>query len=327
MDPGRYSPPDPLVRIPSEDFVLLITGGSGFLGRAVSASLPEAKTLSSADLDLTDGRAVDDAFAEWRPSVVIHLAARVGGITANISQQADFLIDNLRMDANVLNALRRHRPQHLISMLSTCMYPDRLGDDQYPLTEEMIEHGPPPPTNASYAAAKRALWHGTRALHDQYGVLYTALIPANLYGPGDHFGQDSSHFLAAAVDKVERARVAGEDKVEFFGTGVARRQYVYVQDLAGLVARIAAGPALNESINVAPDKQHSIRELAGFAAEAVGFDGEIHFSGVGPDGQIRKDVSSERLRLLIPDWPSSETGLREGLQTTVDWYREHVAAG
>ncbi len=305
--------------------MLLITGGSGFLGRAVSAQLPEARALSSTDLDLTDSKAVDDAFDEWRPATVVHLAARVGGITANIARQADFFIDNLRIDANILNALRRHRPQHLISMLSTCMYPDRLADDHYPLNEDMIEAGPPPPTNAAYAAAKRALWHGTQALHGQYGVPYTALIPANLYGPGDHFGEESSHFLAAAIDKTERARVAGEDKVEFFGTGIALRQYVYVQDLAALVAKIAGGPALNVSLNVAPARQHSIRQLAAMAADAVGFTGEVLFSGSGPDGQIRKDVSAARLRSLIPAWPAIETGLGEGLKSTVDWYRDHVA--
>src|SRR3990167_10601867 len=131
--------------------MILLTGGSGFLGRAISEQLPEAKALSSADLDLTDGSATADAISDWRPEVVIHCAARVGGITENMSRQADFLVDNMRIDANLLSALRSHPPRHLISMLSTCMYPDQV-PGQYPMREEVIENGPPPSTNAAYAA-------------------------------------------------------------------------------------------------------------------------------------------------------------------------------
>lgn len=306
--------------------MLLITGGSGFLGRAVSAQLPEARALSSTDLDLTDSKAVDDAFDEWRPATVVHLAARVGGITANIARQADFFIDNLRIDANILNALRRHRPQHLISMLSTCMYPDRLADDHYPLNEDMIEAGPPPPTNAAYAAAKRALWRATIALHDQYGVPYTALVPANLYGPGDHFGEGHSHFLAAAVHKVESARRDGEPRVSFFGTGRALRQYVFVEDVAALVAHLAATGPRDTTLNVAPRESHSIRALAEHVADAAGYGGEVHFTGTGPDGQYRKDVDSTRLRAMVPAWADLETPLDTGLERTMDWYRADVAA-
>jgi GDP-L-fucose synthase len=307
--------------------MIVVTGGSGFLGRAVAAHLPDAVALSSKDLDLTDGRMVHEAFSDWRPEVVIHLAARVGGITANIAHQADFLVDNLRIDGNLLSALRTARPAHLISMLSTCMYPDRLPAGSYPMREDMLEDGPPPPTNASYAAAKRALWHGTRALHAQYSVPYSAVIPANLYGPGDHFGDDNSHFLAAAIHKIESARKASADSVDFMGTGVAERQYVLASDLAWLVAELALGEPLNETINVAPTGASSIRELALAVAAAAGYRGEVRFSGTGPDGQLRKDVSSARLRSLLPSWSANETSLSEGLDATIDWYREHVEAG
>lgn len=305
---------------------VLVTGGSGFLGKNVAARLPDAITLSSRDLDLTAGERVTDAIRDWAPKIVVHLAARVGGITANMSRQADFLIDNLRIDGNVLAAVRESPPDHLIVMLSTCMYPDRLPDDRYPMTEEMVEDGPPPPTNASYAAAKRALWHGTLALHEQYEVPYTALVPANLYGPGDHFGAASSHFLAAAVDRVECARVDGSPAVDFFGTGIAQRQYVLADDLAALVAHLAERGPLNETVNVAPLESRSIRELAEMAADVAGYEGEVRFSGEGSDGQLRKDVSSQRLRQLVPEWSDLETPLRDGLQLTIDRYRADVEA-
>lgn len=306
---------------------MLITGGTGFLGRAVASRLPGALAIGTGHVDLRDGRAVTEFIADLEPDVVVHLAARVGGITANIARQADFLIDNLRIDANLLDALRVHRPRHLIAMLSTCMYPDAVPDDRYPMTEAMIEDGPPPPTNAAYAAAKRALWRGVVALHEQYEVPYSALVPANLYGPGDHFGEAHSHFLAAAIHKVERAIRDGSARVEFMGTGRALRQYVLVDDLAGLVAHLVDAGPVNTTLNVAPDGHESIRSLAHAVGDAAGYGGEIVFSGKGPDGQYRKDVTSARLREVVPAWHEMETPLAEGLAQTITWYREHVEAG
>lgn len=306
--------------------MILITGGSGFLGQAIVARLSEAHAPTRSDLDLTDGRAVHQAIADWKPTVVIHLAARVGGIAANIAQQADFLVDNLRIDANLLAALRAATPSHLISILSTCMYPDALPEADYPLSEDQIEAGPPPPTNAAYAAAKRALWHGTRALYSQYGVPYTCLVPANLYGPFDHYGTDHSHFLAAAIHKIESARRRSDSSVEFFGTGQALRQYVFVEDVAWLVAHLVAQGPCNATLNVAPTENRSIRELATAVAEAAGFDGRIEFSGDGPDGQHRKDVACDRLIDAVPQWPAVETSLASGLAHSLEWYRQHVEA-
>lgn len=304
---------------------ILVTGGSGFLGRAVGVRLPGARTLSSEDLDLTDGAAVIEAIETWQPDVVVHLAGRVGGITANIARQADFLVDNLRMDANLLAALRSHRPEHLLVTLSTCMYPDTLDQCLYPMPEHLLEAGPPPPTNAAYAMAKRALWHGVRALHDQYGVPYTALIPANLYGPGDHFKEEHSHFLAAAVGKIEAARRASNRRVEFFGTGRALRQYVFVEDVASLIDHLVGTGPLNVAVNVAPAGHRAIRELTQEVAAVAGYEGDIAFTGLGPDGQYRKDVDVGRLHDAVPSWPDIETPLRVGLRNTIAWYRSHVA--
>jgi GDP-L-fucose synthase len=234
------------------------------------------------------------------------------------------LIDNLRIDANLLNALRINSPAHFIPMLSTCMYPDRLADDRYPMSEGDIEDGAPPPTNAAYAAAKRSLMHGTRALHDQYDVPYTAFIPANLFGPGDHFGEEKSHFLAASIGKIEAARLASQASVEFFGTGRALRQYVFVDDVAALVAAAVERGPVNAALNVAPAQNRSIKSLADTVADVAGFSGSIVFNGEGPDGQLRKDVSAERLHTTFPEWAGIETPLEQGLERTFEWYRQHV---
>lgn len=308
--------------------MILVTGGRGFVGHATVPALGDQVVApTSHELDLANGEAVAEYLAGTQPEVVVHLAARVGGITVNLSQPADFLLENVRMDANVLAAAAKHPPRHLVLMLSTCMYPDRLPESAYPMTEAQIEDGPPPPSNAAYAAAKRALLHGARALHDQYGVESTAFVPSNLYGPGDHFGSTASHFLAAAVTKIETARTRGEPHVEFFGTGTALRQFLLVDDLAKVISKfVATGPA-NRAVNVAPSHNLSIKELAERVARASGFSGEVRFSGKGPDGQHRKDVSTALLDDLLPEWKKIETPLDEGLSRTIDWYRDHVAAG
>jgi len=305
---------------------ILVTGGTGFLGRTLAAHLPEAHFLGSAELDLRDGAAVAEAIARWRPRVVIDLAARVGGITANMAQPADFLVDNLRMAANLMAALREHPPEHFLVMLSTCIYPNEVADEQYPMSEDLLDAGPPPPTNAAYALAKRALWQGARSLQDQYGIPYTALVPSNLFGPGDHFGSEQAHFLAAAIDRIERARVAGDPVVEFFGTGRALRQFILADDLARVVAALVERGPRNETLNVACREVRSIRQMAETVAEQAGYQGEVCFSGKGPDGQYRKDADPSRLAASLPAWASIETPFEEGVRRTLEWYRNHVAA-
>lgn len=305
---------------------ILITGGSGFLGKAVAAALPGARALGSRDVDLTDGHAVTDFIRQAKAEVVVHLAARVGGITANLAEPADFIVDNLRIDANLCAALRHTRPRHFIVMLSTCMYPDEVDASLYPMPETLLEAGPPPPTNAAYAAAKRALWHATCALHSQYAVPFTALVPANLYGPGDHVGSTRSHFLAAAIAKIEAARQSQAPRIAFLGTGRALRQYVYAPDVGQLVRTIAEHGAFNTIFNVAPQASHSIQQLAQRVADAAGYAGEVAFTQAGPDGQFRKDVTSARLQAAIPAWSSIETPLDRGITLTLEWYRRHVAS-
>jgi GDP-L-fucose synthase len=305
---------------------VLITGGSGFLGRAVTQAIPGSLSLSSSDVDLTSSSDTAQLIGDVRPEVIVHLAARVGGITTNLSRPADLLVDNLRIDANLLAAIRQHPPRYVIAALSTCMYPDRLADDAYPMSEELIEAGPPPPSNAAYASAKRALWHGIQALHDQYGIPYTALVPSNLFGPGDHYGEESSHFLAAAIHKVEQARSTGAAEVAFFGNGTALRQFLLVDDVARLIALLIDKEPLNATLNVAPQHNQTIRQLAEAVAAVAGLRGTVCFTGTGPDGQHRKDVSTEMLRQAVPEWSDLETPLEAGIALSLDWYRTHVVS-
>jgi|TARA_B100000315_G_scaffold119351_2_gene109331 GDP-L-fucose synthase len=307
--------------------MIVVTGGSGFLGQSLAALLSDAVFLSSKDLDLTDRTRVLEFIGEVKPTTVVHLAARVGGINTNIAYPADFLVENATMDANLIGALSAFPPEHFIPVLSTCMYPDALPDSAYPMEEGQIEEGPPPPTNAAYAASKRLLMHGTMALSQQYSVGFTGLVPANLFGPGDHFGEERSHFLAAAMHRIEGARVEGLASVPFMGTGRAFRQYVYVRDVAHVVSRLIDLGPRNRMLNLAPVENRTIRELAELTADACGYGGAIDFTGEGPDGQLRKDVSIAALTDELPEWFDLETEFSVALAETLDWYRNNVATG
>ena len=303
---------------------LLVTGGTGFLGKAVARAFSNGIFLGSADLNLSHLESVHEYFNREKPDVVIHLAASVGGITKNIAQPADILINNTQIDANILDAVRHHSVSHFIPILSTCMYPDELASNQYPLVEDLVNDGPPPPTNAAYAIAKRTLLAGTIAIHQQYAVPYTGLIPTNLYGPEDHFIEDSSHFLAKAIHKIESARWENRPSVTFMGTGRALRQYQFVDDVAVMIKQMVENGPSNTIYNVAPFHNLSIKELAKLVANVCHYTGTIEFSNNGPDGQLRKDVSAELLCRDFPQWLEIQTPLAEGIKKTLHWYRENV---
>jgi len=273
---------------------ILVTGGSGMVGRHLRDILPNATYISSADFDLRSEKDVERMYREARPEVVVHLAGRVGGIFDNISHPAQFFDDNTLMNTLVIREAHRQGVKRLIAMLSTCAYPDV--SDHYPLREEDFHAGPPPPTNFPYAHSKRGMAVQIEAYNREYGTNYSYLIPCNLYGEYDKFGDDRSHFLPALIKKILLANKRGEDHIVVFGDGTPLRQFMHARDLAAVIG-LCIERDINTSMNVATEENLSIRQIVRIALRACESERlRVDWDPSKPNGQMQKDVSIARFR-------------------------------
>lgn len=272
---------------------------------------------SSAELDLTDRGAVFDFFAEQKPQHVALAAAKVGGIMANNTYPHDFLSINLQIQTNVMDAALEHGVQRLLFLGSSCIYP-RLAPQ--PLKEEYLLTGPLEPTNDAYAIAKIAGILNVQAVRRQYGLPWISAMPTNLYGPEDNFSPQGSHVLPALIRRYDEAASSGASVVENWGTGTPRREFLHVDDMAEACLFLLENYDGPTQVNVGTGTDVTIKEIAETIAEVVGFTGETVWDTSKPDGTPQKlmDVS----RINEAGW-TARIGLREGLRSTVDWYREH----
>jgi GDP-L-fucose synthase len=303
----------------------LVTGGNGFLGTAVRRELEAHGVESlvmptSQEFDLRDAGAVDAMFEEHRPDVVIHLAARVGGIGANRERPSDLYLDNLLMGTFVLDSARRFETPKTVIIGTICSYPKFT---EVPFKESSLWTGYPEETNAPYGIAKLAQLVQLQANRAQYGQNAIYLMPTNLYGPGDKFNPKVSHVIPALIKKCVDAQEAGADHIEVWGTGSASREFLYVDDAARGIVLAAERYDGDEPVNLGTDEERPIRELAVMIAEMVGFTGEIRWDTTKPDGQPRRRVDVDRAResFGFEAQVDFETGLRE----TIDWYRANSA--
>lgn len=286
----------------------LVTGGSGQVGRHLKELMPDAVYLSSKDCNLLDRESIRATLAEVNPQAVVHLAAKVGGISDNMSLPNDYFYENILMNTLLLEECRLHGVDRFIGVLSTCAYPDRLPDGAYPLDEEMLHAGPPTETNFGYGYAKRCMAVHVDAMNAQHGTRYQYLIPPNLYGPYDKFDR-RSHFVGALLSKLKDS----DGSITLMGDGSPLRQFIYAGDLARVIQMCLDGD-VRDSFNVAPDFVHSIREIAEVALVACGKEGtSVSWTGEH-NGQHRKDVSNSRMSTLFPGFEF--TGLMEGIEKT-----------
>ena len=307
---------------------IFVAGHRGMAGSAICRALQRAGhsnllTVSRAELDLLDPQAVQRWFGEHKPTVVVLAAAKVGGIQANSSYPADFLLDNLKIETNVIETAWRSGVRRLLFLGSSCIYPKFA---EQPIREEALLTGALEPTNEWYAIAKIAGLKLCAALRCQHGFDAISLMPTNLYGPGDNYHPTNSHVLPALIRRFHEAAERGDAKVTCWGSGTPLREFLHVDDLGEAcvfaLEQWQPGPDELQHLNVGTGVDLSIRELAQAVAAATGFAGEINWDSSKPDGTPRKQLDVSRLAAL--GW-RARIPLAEGLASTVAEFRDQFS--
>ena len=300
---------------------ILVTGGSGLVGQSLQKFIPDAIYLSSKDYDLTTEIGVKNMYLKYKPEVVIHLAAKVGGILDNIKNPAEYYTENVLMNTLLVEYARRMNVKRFLGVLSTCIFPDVM--EKYPMKEEDLHSGPPTLTNFSYGYAKRSLAVQIEAYNKQYNTKYQYLTPCNLYGVGDKDHESNSHFITSLVKKIFDAKQNNKKSITLFGDGSPLRQFMFANDFAKIIHYVITNE-IYDSFNVAGNENLTIKDMANIALNSC--DAEhlvINWDISKPNGQHRKDVSIEKLKSLLPNFNS--LSLSEGIKLVYKSYYDKVS--
>ena len=298
-----------------------MTGGHGFLGRNVVRLLESLRakvaTFSSAEYDLTKQADVARMYGDQRPEIVIHLAARVGGIGANRDNPGSFFYVNAIMGIELMEQARHHEVSKFVQVGTVCAYPKFA---PIPFSEDDLWNGYPEETNAPYGLAKKMLLVQAQAYREQYGFNGIYLLPVNLYGPGDNIDLDSSHVIPALIRKSIDARNSNAPSIEVWGTGTPTREFLYVEDAARAI--VLAGERYNKAdpVNIGSSEEISIKDLVELIVELTGFRGKVEWDRTKPDGQPRRKLNVDRAQSEFGF--RSTTPFREGLKATIEWYEQ-----
>lgn len=303
---------------------IYVAGHQGLVGSAImrllqSRGYSSVVTRTFSELNLCDQKATNQFFAQEKPEYVIVAAARVGGIKANNDYPAQFIYDNLMIASNVIHAAYQHGVTKLLFLGSSCIYP-RLCEQ--PIKEEYLLTGPLEPTNEPYAIAKIAGLKLCESYQRQYGAQFISAMPTNLYGTGDNFDLNNSHVIPALIAKIHRAKVEGNSEVPVWGTGKARREFLFVADLADALLFLLENYQGLSTINVGTGQDVTIAELATLIKDVIGFEGKLVFDTSKPDGTPQKLLDVTKLNQL--GW-KAQTSLEAGLQKTYEWYLQNQA--
>lgn len=302
---------------------IYIAGHRGLVGSAIVRQLHKQGyenllLRTRVELDLTSQAEVRDFFRSETPDYVFLAAAKVGGIHANNTYPADFIVDNLAIELNIIRAAYKNGVKRLLFLGSSCIYPR---DCPQPMKEEHLLTGLLEATNEPYAIAKIAGIKMCEAYSRQYGTEFVSVMPTNLYGPNDNFDLENSHVLPALIRKFHEAKARGEESVVVWGTGSPRREFLYVDDMAEACVFVMNRDGYTDMVNIGVGEDIRIGDLARLVGEVVGFGGDIVFDPTKPDGTPRKLLDVGRLKAL--GW-SAKTGLREGIEETYRWYLENI---
>lgn len=305
---------------------VLVTGGSGLVGRGVQRVIAERTSdedtyifLSSKDGDLRSLEQCERVFEKHKPTHVLHLAAFVGGLFRNMTYPVDFWNSNVDMNNNIMKCAHKYGVKKLVSCLSTCIFPDKT---TYPIDETMIHDGPPHKSNEAYAYAKRMIDVQNRAYNQQHGCMFTSVIPTNIFGLHDNFHLKDSHVIPALIHKCYLAKKDGTD-FACFGSGTPLRQFIYSYDLAKLMIWVVDNYESIEPVILSVDEaaEISIKDVAETIVKSMGYEREINWDTTKADGQFKKTASNKKLRELLPDFQF--TPFEVAMQETVDWFVEN----
>ena len=301
---------------------IMVTGGAGFLGSYVLKKLRERVCGNifvprSATHDLVSMDGVLRAFDQSQPEVVIHLAAKVGGIGANRKNPGSYFYDNLMMGVQLMEVARQRKIDKFVGLGTICSYPKHT---PVPFREEEVWNGYPEETNAPYGLAKKMLLVQSQAYRDQYGFNSIHLMPVNLYGPGDNFNPESSHVIPALIRKCEDAVKAGDEEIVVWGSGTATREFLYVEDCAEAIILAAERYDSTEPLNIGSNCEITIRALVEKICEHTGFKGRVRWDSTKPDGQPRRCLDTQRAKDALGF--VAQTSFDDGLRRTIEWYRD-----
>jgi GDP-L-fucose synthase len=289
--------------------IKLITGGTGLLGSAFKEGIK-----IGSEIDLKEYSAAYSIIKNTQPDVVIHTAARVGGIEGNMKYPAQFFTDNIKMNMNVIDSCYKLGIKRLVCFLSTCIFPDKI---EYPLDESKIELGPPHDSNFGYAYAKRMAQIQIKTYNKEYGTNYFCVIPTNAYGPRDNFNLEIGHVIPMLIHKCYLAKLNNTD-FEVWGSGTPLREFVYSQDITNIIDLLIEKYDGNEPIIISNPIEYSIKEVVDIIVKLMEFEGKVIWLSNKPDGQFRKPSSNQKLIDIIGNYEFIPLEL--GLKYTIEWF-------
>ena len=305
---------------------ILIFGGAGLVGSSLTRLLKkenndfEIISLTRKDADLFSLAETKDVISKFKPDYIVNAAAKVGGIVANNTQRTEFILENLKININILESIIEFPEINLINLGSSCIYPL---DAKNPITEDSLMSGKLEPTNSPYAMAKLTAIEMGDALSQQYGHNVTNLMPTNLYGPNDNFSPVNSHVIPGLIYRMDQAKRNNQENFYVWGTGNPKREFLHVDDLSSAIFFIIQNNIVDSLINIGSSSEVSINELSNIIKRTIDYKGEIIFDKTKPDGNPKKLLDSSKIYKL--GW-KPKINLTEGIETTYDWFLKNTVA-